>query len=42
MRPMALMSPVWAMPTMMVESKRGTMSPLISEMKALDRKWNSS
>lgn len=38
MRPTALMSPVCAMPTTMVESSKGTMSPLMSEMKAFEKK----
>jgi hypothetical protein len=39
-RPTAFRSPVWAMPTMIVETRSGTIRPLISAMKAFDRKRN--
>ena len=42
MRPTAFISPVWAMPTTMVLKSRGTMRPLMSEMKPLLRKWKIS
>jgi len=38
MRPTALRSPVWAMPTTMVENRSGTMRPLMSAMNARDMK----
>jgi hypothetical protein len=39
MRPTALRSPVCAMPTMIVETRIGTMIPLMSAMKPFERNW---
>src|SRR5262245_3589040 len=41
MRPTAFTSPVCAMPTMMVETSSGTISPLMRLMKAFEKNWNS-
>jgi len=42
MRPTALRSPVCAMPTTIVLTSNGTISPLISAMNARERKRKSS
>ena len=42
MRPTAFRSPVWAMPTMIVETSSGTIRPLISWMNAFERKRKKS